>query len=206
MNFGMAYAKQFSPSISGGLNMKIISQSISNMRAQGVALDAGIRYVTGENDNTKFAISLRNVGPPMTYRGDGLSLDMMNPTTGIPLTTEQRVSAFELPSQLHIGASYDFIFSENSTLTAAGAFTSNSFTKDQWRGGAEYRLVSEKAAFTLRGGLVYEQGILTENSDNALNGPTGGFSVDLLAGEAKSELGIDYAFRIQDLVQSIQLG
>ena len=56
MNFNLAFAKQFSSSISGGLNVKIVSQSISNTRAQGVGFDAGIRYVTGDQDHIKFAI------------------------------------------------------------------------------------------------------------------------------------------------------
>ena len=65
------------------MNLKVVSQSISNVSAQGVAIDAGIRYVTGDQDNLKFAISLKNVGPPMSYSGDGLSLDMLNPSTSI---------------------------------------------------------------------------------------------------------------------------
>ena len=43
MNFNIAYAKKFSSSISGGLNLKVVSQSISNVRAQGVAIDAWIK-------------------------------------------------------------------------------------------------------------------------------------------------------------------
>ena len=72
MNFNLAYAKKFSSSISGGLNLKVVSQSISNVRAQGMAFDAGIRYVTGDQEHIKFAISLKNVGPPMSFSGDGL--------------------------------------------------------------------------------------------------------------------------------------
>ena len=61
INLTLSYAKKFSSSISGGMNLKILSQSISNVGDQGVAIDAGIRYVTGEQDNIKFAISLKNV-------------------------------------------------------------------------------------------------------------------------------------------------
>ena len=88
-----------------------VGKSISNVRAQGVAFDAGIRYVTGDQDHIKFAISLKNVGPPMSFSGDGLSIDMLNPSTSISIGMQQRVSSFELPSQLNIGASYDFNFS-----------------------------------------------------------------------------------------------
>ena len=196
MNFNLAFAKQFSPSISGGLNLKVVSQSITNTRSQGVAIDAGIRYVTGENDHIKFAISLRNVGPPMSFSGDGLSIDMMNPSTSLLIGSQQRVSDFELPSQLHIGASYDFLFSETNKLTLAGTFTSNSFTRDQWRAGIEYVLNSDKAHFILRGGIVYESELFNaETMATALSGPTGGFTVDFPIGENGSTIGLDYAYR-----------
>ncbi len=42
----------------------MISESISNVRANGVAFDAGIRYLAGDDGRLKFGISLRNVGLP----------------------------------------------------------------------------------------------------------------------------------------------
>lgn len=196
LNFTIAYAKQFSESISGGLNVKMISSSISNVKVKGIAIDAGIRYVTGENDQFKFAISLRNVGSPMKYSGDGLSLEMQNVSTELKITSEQRSASFELPSQLHIGASYDFLINEKSNLTAALAFTSNSFTRDQWRIGAQYKLSSDKIHFMLRAGYVYESDIFKkDNRATALTGPTGGFSVDFPLGENGTTLGLDYGVR-----------
>ena len=56
--FNVGYARAFSKSIYGGINFKVISQNISNLKAKGVALDAGIRYVAGENDQIKFGIAL----------------------------------------------------------------------------------------------------------------------------------------------------
>ena len=55
---------------------------------------------------------------------------------------------------------------------------------------------TEKLAFNLRGGFVYEKGIFSqENRSNALVGPTAGFSVDALVGKNKSALGIEYCSR-----------
>jgi len=199
-NINLAYAKQFSSSISGGLNLKIVSESIANVKAQGVAMDAGIRYVTGENDHIKFAISLKNVGAPMEFSGDGISIEMMNPSTGILITSEQRVSSFELPSQLHIGASYDFILNESHKITGAFTYTSNSFSKDQYRLGAEYTLDGKKAFVILRAGYVYENGIFDgANRSTALPGPTGGLTVDFPVGKNETMLGIDYAYRTSAL-------
>ena len=200
LSINLAYAKQFSPSISGGLALKIVSQSMTNVRTQGVAIDAGIRYVTGENDQIKFGISLRNVGPPMKYKGDGLALEMENLDTELLLTSEQRAATYELPSQLNIGASYDFIINEKSVLVAALTYSSNSFTRDQWRIGAQYKLMSEKVHFLVRAGYVYESDIFSkENIATALTGPTAGLTVDFPVGENGTALGLDYAVRTSAL-------
>jgi hypothetical protein len=195
-NFALAYAKQFSTSISGGLQMKVLSTSISNMKSQGVALDAGIRYVTGENEQIKFAISLRNVGPPMKYQGDGLALEMVNFATDLRITAVQRASSYELPSQLMIGGSYDFLLNEKQTLTLGGTFIANSFTRDQWKLGLEYKLASDKADFYLRGGYAHESNLISqENRATAITGPTAGLSVDFNAGDSGTKIGIDYGVR-----------
>ena len=91
INIGISYAKAFSNSIYGGINLKIISESISDASAEGIAIDAGIQYVTGPTDNIKFGISMKNVGPTLKYSGDGFSFrGYMNNTTN-NLTIEQTV-------------------------------------------------------------------------------------------------------------------
>ncbi len=195
-NINLAFSKQFSSSISGGLGVKLISESITNAKASGVAFDAGIRYVTGENEKIKFAISLKNVGGPMSFSGDGLNLDIVNSATGNPISMVQRVTPFELPSLMSIGASYDILINEANKVTLAGAFTSNSFTKDQFRIGANYRLEATKANFSLKAGYVFEKGIMKkETRTSALTGFTGGMSVEFPMGDSKSPISIDYAYR-----------
>lgn len=195
-NINLAFSKQFSSSISGGINVKMITEAISNAKASGIAFDAGVRYVTGENDNIKFGITLKNVGGPMSFSGDGLNLDILNTSTGTTISMVQRVSDLELPSLLSIGASYDFLFNEHNTLTLAGAFTSNSFTKDQFRLGANYMMTTSKANFALRAGYVFEKGVLKpEIRTTALTGLTAGISVEKTFGDAQSPIGIDYAYR-----------
>jgi hypothetical protein len=194
--FNIGYAKAFSSSIYGGINFKVISENIANLRANGVAIDAGIRYVTGENDNIKFAISLKNVGPVMRYKGDGLAQQVSYVSTGYIATLEQRSGTFELPSLLTIGGSYDFIFNDQNKLNVNLGFTANSFMNDQYRIGFDYGLVNEKVAFNLRAGYVYEKNILSvENRSNALVGPSAGFSIDALVGKNKSALGLEYCAR-----------
>ncbi len=194
--FNLGYARSFSSSIHAGINMKVISESMSNMKAMGVALDVGIRYVTGEKDQIKFGIALKNVGPTMRYKGDGLNQQANYVNTGSIATLDERTQDFELPALLNIGGSYDFIFDPKNKLTAAFAYTANSFSYDQYRVGFDYGLTTGKMAFNLRGGYVYEKYLLSAvNRSNALVGPTAGFSVDALVGKNKSALGIEYCAR-----------
>ena len=194
--FNIGYARSFSSSISGGINIKIISESISNLKATGVAIDAGIRYVTGERDQIKFGIALKNVGPVMKYKGDGLANQIEYLSTGEVATLEQRSATYEMPSLLSIGGSYDFIINEKHKINLALGFTANSFSSDQFALGLDYGMAAEKVAFNIRAGYVYEKNIWSaENRSNALIGPTAGFSVDALIGENKHALGIEYAIR-----------
>jgi hypothetical protein len=199
-NFNVGYAREFSRSIYGGINFKVINESISNMRGTSVAIDAGIHYVTGEEDQVKFGIALKNVGPTMTFRGDGLALQMMYPESGDLATLEQRSATFEMPSLLSIGASYDFNFSEMYKLTMAGAFVANSFSNDQFKLGGKFSMITEKAEFDINAGYTYEEGVfskdfLYDNRVTAMSGLTAGLSVSALVGKNKSMLGINYTYR-----------
>jgi len=193
-NIGISYAKGFSNSIYGGLTVRLISEAIYNVRSQGVAFDAGIRYVTGPKDNVRFGIALRNVGPPMRYKGDGLTVSAVIPANGQTLTVEQRSEKYELPSMVNVGFAYDFLMKNEMKLTANGQFTSNSFSKDVIATGLEFNL---RNRFILRGGYQKEIGSnTTYDAKSALVGPTGGLTLNLPAGESGSIIGLDYSYRV----------
>jgi hypothetical protein len=199
-NLGLSYAKAFSDNIYGGLNVKIINESLPDVSAKGVAMDAGIQYVTGKYDNVHFGISLRNIGPRMRFRGDGLSFRGTVPSTGTSLTVEQRSADFELPSLLNIGGAYDFYFGQDSSankthrVTVAGNFNSNSFSKDQFQFGVEYGF---KSFLMIRVGYMYENGIFNdEERTTAFTGPTAGVTLEVPMNKAKgSTFGLDFSYR-----------
>jgi len=202
--FNIGYARSFSSSIYGGINFKVISENISNLKANGIAIDAGIRYVTGEQDQMKFGITLKNVGPVMRYKGDGLAQQIEYVSTGFIASLEERSATFEMPSLLCIGGSYDFIFNESNKLNLALGFTANSFSNDQYRIGLDYGLTNDKMAFNLRAGYVYEKNLLSvENRSNALIGPSAGFSIDALVGKSKNALGVEYCARFAGVFGTI---
>ena len=189
----LSYAKEFSNSIYGGLAVKVLSEKTSNVGATGVCVDAGVRYVTGEKDRIKFGIALRNVGPPMQFKGDGLSFRTPSPTGNSSLTVNQRTLPYELPSMVNIGGSYDFWLTEDHTITVAGNFSSNSFTKDQFLLGLEYGF---KKYFMLRGGYMHEKGIRTvSDRTTPFTGPAAGVTFELPLNDKGTTFGLDYSYR-----------
>ena len=72
-NIGLSYAHVFENKVSVGVTLRGISESTSDVAAFGFAIDAGVQYVTGDDDNFKFGISLRNVGSRMSFAGQGLA-------------------------------------------------------------------------------------------------------------------------------------
>jgi len=193
LNIGLSFAKEFSNSIYGGMTVRMISESIFNAKASGVAFDAGIKYVSGERDQIKFGITLKNVGPPISFSGDGFSFQTTL-DNGTIITAEQRSASHEIPSLIQIGASYDFILADNHDLTANAAFVSNAFSRDNFNLGLQY---SFKNMFILRGGYQFEStsGESTSNNTTFLTGLAAGVSVQAPIGKAGGAIGFDYTYR-----------
>jgi hypothetical protein len=192
-NIALSYAKSFSSRIYAGITARVVSESIANVGAQGIAFDAGIRYVTGDNDRLKFGIALRNVGAPMRFSGDGLTATATPDNGAFSLTVSQRSERYEMPSMLNIGVSYDIIALEDLRLTGNGQFISNSFTRDQFGVGVEFAWTER---VILRGGYLWEEGITDDAMRmTAITGPGAGLTLQIPTGANQTMLGIDYAYR-----------
>jgi hypothetical protein len=210
INIGASYARHFSDYIYGGVNIKLISEAISNVHAFGAAIDAGIQYVAGPSKNIHFGIALKNVGPAMDYSGDGLIFETPAPagsnTGNYVEAAQQRTQSYELPSLVNIGAAYDFYLAKDSgsksvhRITVAANFTSNSFTEDQECLGIEYAF---KTYFMVRAGYNYQNGINTALSTNPVDGGrltafTGfcaGATLQYPIGKKKTLFGVTFAYR-----------
>lgn len=201
---GLHYAKSFNNFIKGGVSIKVINERISDSRATGFAIDAGVQYVTGKYENFKIGVTLKNIGLPMSYKGDGLSVRANIPNLDYEQTLEMRSAEFEMPSLLAIGVSYDLLFfggeyadmtkdelaEEGLTrddaehrITFAGTFTANSYTRDVFSLGIEYgfrNLFMVRAGYGLenigRGAksTPNETAAILLNSDSFFAGPAVG--------------------------------
>ena len=201
MNIALSYAKKFTYNMSAGVTIRMISQSAAELSANGLAMDAGVHYETGEKGQAKFGISLKNIGPRMSFNGDGDDIRVIG-TNGYDMTMEIRSSSFELPSLLNIGGSYDFHINDKFRITLSETFVSNSFSKDQFLTGLEF---SWKEMVSLRGGYGYEGGILDDfdnGSTTAFKGMTAGFSVQLPMSN-NTNFGLDYSYRPADPLSSV---
>ena len=197
-NIGIGYAYTFENKISVGVLLRGVSETIADLSAFGLAIDAGVQYVTGEEDNFKFGIALRNVGTRMVFRGEGLATQVQLEGRQYELTVDQRSAAFELPSLLNLGVSYDFRFGAYHRLTTLGNFTANSFMRDQLGIGAEYAL---NERFILRAAYKLNLGVENEFEEPVYSGLSAGASLDVPINPKNQDLrlGIDYAFRTSKL-------
>ena len=191
-NLGLSYAHTYEK-VTVGVTAKVVSESISSVSANTLCLDAAVLYRTG---NFNFGVSLRNIGGKMRFGGEGLSFQQGNIDGQLPynLTYEQRSAAFELPSQLNIGASYDFKMGKKSKLSAIGNFTSNAFSRDELGGGLEFSL---NDMFALRGGYKLGLGNASPgvSQNEVYTGVAAGFSFDVpLKKGTDNKLGIDYSY------------
>lgn len=199
-NLGFGYSMMYDNKISVGILVRGISESITSVSAFGFAIDAGVQYVTGPQDNFRLGVSLRNTGSPMKFGGQGLAIQNSNidPAGGASynLTYDIRAEDFELPSMLNIGASYDTYINvdKKDFVRILGNFTSNAFSQDQLGIGAEFYF---RERVILRGAYKTNFGKSAASVGNEIyTGLAGGISLILpTKKESTSAFGIDYAYR-----------
>ncbi len=209
-NIGVGYAYTYENRISVGILFRGISENLPALNAFGLAVDAGVQYVSGDNDEFKLGIALRNVGTPMAFGGEALGrrLETVIEGNAEEIRVDNTSKSFELPSLLNIGMSYDFFIrkvedaegakmvDKSMFVTALVNFTSNAFSRDLIGGGLEFNY---KNMLMLRGAYKYEIRNGEEGRENVYTGFSGGASfVFKLNKSGKAKMGLDYAYRTTD--------
>ena len=222
---GIHYAKSFNRYIHGGVSFKIVNESITDLRANGIAIDVGVQYLSGPYENFKIGVVLQNLGVPMHYKGDGISIRGVREGTNYVASFEQKPAEYELPALITIGLSYDFLFfseeyqmmdkkdrkEEGLTradaihrITLAGAFTANAYSRDNFAIGVEYgfmQYLQIRAGYLLQSFQkrnIEGKDRYFANPESFYIGPSAGVTVGVpLAKKGKGNqiLLIDYAYR-----------
>ncbi len=213
LNVSAAYARKFSNSITGGFLLRIISEGINDVKAQGVAFDFGVQYQTNLNpkkpnakikkEDFKLGISMRNIGSDLRFDGPGLSFRSINQATGADRKALFAADKFNLPTLVNIGLGYDMRLDQNNEtynhkLTGSFNFNYNAFQSNVYGLGAEY---SYKNMFMLRTGYNYigeEKAFIDDASNPSYNSPVyglwTGFTFQMPVSKSGTSFALDYAY------------
>ncbi len=192
---GLSYARQFTDRVRFGTTVQFVNETVAQAHARGVAFDFGFQYDTGLSGPT-FGFVMKNFGTSMSFSGSDFELNVPIPDAepgSANRTVAASSSSFEMPSYFQLGAAYDLLqqghADANNHLKVLGTFSSNNFSPDEVRGGAEYMY---KDVFALRGG--YGKRVSDSNTD-VYNGFSFGAGLNVKLGNA-SHLRFDYANRM----------
>jgi hypothetical protein len=135
-------------------------------------------------------MALKNFGPQMRYDGSGLYLNATPASLERgEATYKMTAAAFDLPSTLEIGLSYNYNFNASNSLQVDGTYQNSNYYADEYKVGLEYALNN---MFFVRAGYAYTPSF-ADNTDYNIYGITAGLGLKYdLGGTA---LKIDYAFR-----------
>jgi hypothetical protein len=196
--FALAFAREFTDRISAGVNVKMVSETIDDVSATGVAFDAGMTYAVGES-GLRFGVSLKNFGPDRNYSGTGL-VRFVQLSEQIPDAQPQAVqlegARYELPSLLNFGVAYSRPLGEAMAVTVLGNFRSNSFSQDQYAGALE---LGFKEILFVRGGYEFQ----SDMDQTFWNGTNLGAGLVVPLGS--NGLEIDYAYRSTEFFDAVHM-
>lgn len=186
---GVTYSRQLTERISVGLTGNIVTETLGQVSATGVAFNVGVIYDHLANvDGLSIGVVMKNIGPQMQYDGSGLYQqarveDFNRP----PQYYKVEAAPFELPSSFEIGVGYRPYINEMNTLQLSSSFQNNNFSSDEYKLGAEY---GYNNTFFLRFGYQLAPQI---ESEDYLYGLTAG--AGLQTNLEGVNLRFDYAYR-----------
>jgi hypothetical protein len=196
MTMGLLYSRVMTDRIRFGVKVNIISEQVMRVSANGVALNAGVQYVTRPG-GFMMGVALRNLGIDMLFTGPDLEQSITPPGSEPGTRSEPwriPLAGFEIPTQLEIGVAYGVLNSDNMNLIVSGSFLNDNFSLDQYTVGAELEIA--KIAY-LRGSYALaenpDEGTFHSSDEEFLWGP--GFGAGLNFNFGGTHLNLDYAMR-----------
>ena len=217
---GLTGALQFSDRFSAGITARLVSEQLGRASANGMTLDFGTNYhgeVAGRPLRASFIIV--NYGSSLQAKGPVLntSVDPLDESMNVEQTPAAfRTSAFEPPTQFHVGVAYDVLAASNNRLTLLSEFYQPNDATAGVGVGAEWAAnLSGGLSAALRGSFTFAGD--NKDSDISQGFTTAAFSTDTgkqgmdglalgggLGFKAGSfSIGVDYAYRNLGLLSTV---
>ena len=192
---GVSFAKQLTERIAVGVTANLVTETLGDVSATGMAFDVGVVYDNlAEINGLSFGVVMKNVGPQMQYEGSGLlqegAVAGFNRPPGL---VNINSAPFELPSTFELGLGYKpKLLDDMNSLLITTAFKNNNFSDDEYKLGLEY---GYNNTFFLRGGYTFAPQQAFE--DSYIYGFTGGAGIDYSF--ENISIKVDYAYRYTKL-------
>ncbi len=193
---GLTYSRVMTDRINFGASVKLVNESIRQMKATGFVFDFGVQYrnILPQLD---FGIALKSLGPDMTFGGEDVEYHNVVPGTepgskARPMSLNMQ--SFDMPVTFEIGVGYNHDINEQHSIHASADFQNFNFGNDQYKGGLEYNFSD---FFFLRGGYMVAQ-----NNEDNIFGPTLGAGLQARMGN--SVVAFDYTYRSVDYFDANQ--
>ena len=136
---GMSYSRMLTDAISVGLTANLVSETLAEVSATGVAFDFGVIYNNlAEIDGLSIGVVAKNFGTEMTFDGTGLYQVVSEPPYNVNRYLTVQAAAFEMPFNFQLAAGYKRPLDKINTLEFTGIYMNNNFSPDEWKLGTEY--------------------------------------------------------------------
>lgn len=189
LSAGLTYSRMLTDVISVGLTANLVTETLGDVSATGVAFSAGVIYDNlGAINGLSFGVAVKNIGPQMQFDGPGLlqggTISGLQRPPGL---VQLNSAPFELPSSFELGFGYRPTIGGMNSLLISTSYQNNNFSGDEYKLGAEYNYNN---MFFLRGGYTLSPKSQVEDYIYGLAAGVG-FNYNFEGVDIK----IDYAFR-----------
>lgn len=188
---GVSFARQLTERISVGVTANLVTETLGEVSATGMAFDVGVIYDNlAEINGLSFGVVMKNIGPQMQYDGSGLLQEAeVSGYNRPPGLVKIESAPFELPSTFELGLGYKpRLIDDMNTILITTSFKNNNFSDDEYKVGLEY---GYNNMFFLRGGYTFAPEQAFE--DSYIYGFTGGVGIDYSF--ENISIKVDYAYR-----------
>jgi len=194
VTIGGTFSRQLADRIAVGVTMNLITERLERVGTTGIAFNIGVQYTgVGSINGLSLGVVVKNIGPQMTYDGNGLLRtgqidDVLRPGSFYLV----RAASAELPSIMEMGVAYEARVNDANTLRFSGLFQNNNFSNDEYKMGIEY---TYSDIVSLRGGYNYVAA-QEAGSENIFSDAYGwSFGLGVRTPLSDLDLSVDYAYR-----------